>query len=279
MPDTTVIYPYFVIFTMLLAAGMGFPIPEEIPVVTAGGWVAHPDSGVTWWVMLPVCIAGVVIGDAFLYTIGRVWGPRLLQNRLIRTRLLPPARYNEIRENFHKYGVKILLFARLLPGIRSPIFITAGIMHLPFTKFLLADGIYAIPGVSLLFFLGFWFTDQFLEVVRRLESMRPLIVLVVLVAVGSYLVYHFFNRPVVTGDPHELPPIVEQVAETLTEIKLRVPGTGANAAPPEAPGNGPAASPSPGEPQSAPPAGSRGGRLERPARGPAGPQQEHTGPG
>jgi membrane protein DedA with SNARE-associated domain len=277
MPDTTVIYPYFVIFTMLLASGMGFPIPEEIPVVTAGGWVAHPDSGVTWWVMLPVCIAGVVISDAFLYTIGRVWGPRLLQNRLIRMRLLPPTRYKEIQGNFHKYGVKILLFARLLPGIRAPIFITAGIMHLPFTKFLLADGIYAIPGVSLLFFLGFWFTDQFLEVVRRLESMRPLIVLVVLAAVGSYLLYHFLHRPVVTGDPHELPSIVEQVAETLTDIKLLGPAAAANARPREA--DAKETAPPPGPPQSAPPPGSRDGCLERPARGPAGPQQEHAGPG
>ena len=42
----------------------------------------------------------------------------------------------------------ILLFARILPGIRSPIFLTAGIMKLSWQRFLLADGIYAVPGVS-----------------------------------------------------------------------------------------------------------------------------------
>ena len=42
--------------------------------------------------MLPVCIVGVVIGDFFLYAIGRLWGPRLLQFNWVKTKLLPPER-------------------------------------------------------------------------------------------------------------------------------------------------------------------------------------------
>lgn len=217
MPDDFAVWGYLGIFVALVAAGIGFPIPEELPVVTAGIMVGHHDSHVRWWIMLPVCIAGVVISDGLLYGMGRLWGPRLLNYRWVRTRLLPPERRQSIEGNFHRYGVKILLFARLMPGIRSPIFITAGIMRLPFTLFLLADGIYAIPGVSLLFFLGCWFTDQFMEVVKKAESMRPLIVVVVLVAVGSYLFYHFLNRPVLTGDPKELAPFAPTAESSCTE--------------------------------------------------------------
>ena len=47
-----------------------------------------------------------------------------------------------ISENFRTYGIKILLFARLTPGVRSPIFVTAGIVHLPVIRFLVADAIY-----------------------------------------------------------------------------------------------------------------------------------------
>src|SRR5262249_11097996 len=82
-----------------------------------------------------------------------------------------------------------------------------------FTRFLIADGIYAIPGVSLLFFLGFWFTDQFMTAVQRAESYRPLVVVVILAAVGSYLFYHFLHQPVAIGDPKELPVIGDQVAK------------------------------------------------------------------
>jgi membrane protein DedA with SNARE-associated domain len=210
---TTALYHYFGVFIALVAAGVGFPIPEEIPVVTGGVLVGQNQDELRWWIMLPVCIAGVVISDGLLYSIGRFWGPRLLEYRWIKTRLLTEERLHHIEDNFRRYGVQILLFARFLPAIRSPIFITAGLMRLSFARFLIADGIYAIPGVSLLFFLGFWFTDQFLAAVQRAESYRPLVVVVILAAVASYLFYHFLHQPVATGDPKEFPVIGDQVAK------------------------------------------------------------------
>jgi membrane protein DedA with SNARE-associated domain len=210
---TGALYQYLGVFFALIAAGLGFPIPEEIPVVTGGALVGHPENDLRWWIMLPVCIAGVVISDGLLYGIGRWRGPSLLEYRWIKTRVLPPERRRRIEDNFQEYGVVILLFTRFLPAIRSPIFITAGIMRVPFWRFLLADGLYAIPGVSFLFFLGCWFTDALVEAVKRAESYRPIIVVIVLVAVGTYLLYHFLQRPVATGDPKELPVIGDQVAK------------------------------------------------------------------
>src|SRR5207245_4820513 len=128
------------------------------------------------WFLLPICILGVVISDGLLYCIGRFWGLKVMKLPWMR-RLLPQDRLERIELNFQKYGVVILLFARVLPGIRSPIFLTAGIMRLPIKKFVLADGIYAIPGVSLLFFLSYMLMDQFKElVIRKVESARAIIV-------------------------------------------------------------------------------------------------------
>jgi membrane protein DedA with SNARE-associated domain len=220
--DLSTFYFYFGIFISLVAAGVGVPIPEEIPVVTGGALVGHADNNLRWWIMLPVCIAGVVLSDGLLYGIGRLWGPRLVEYRWLKERLLPPERRERIESNFREYGVKILLFARFLPAIRSPIFITAGIMRVPLSRFLLADGIYAIPGVSLLFFLGFWFTDQFKMAVEKAESYRPIVVVLILFTVGIYLLYHFFTRPMATGDPKELPVIGNTVAK-LTHTDMPSP--------------------------------------------------------
>ena len=145
----------------LIAAGIGVPIPDELPIVGAGIWVSqNADYGWPRWLILPVCILGVVTSDGLLYGMGRYFGARILENRLVK-RLLPPEKRDRIQGNFQKYGIWTLLFARFLPAIRSPIFITAGIMRLSVAKFLLADGLYAIPGVSALFFLSWWFGDQF----------------------------------------------------------------------------------------------------------------------
>jgi membrane protein DedA with SNARE-associated domain len=169
--------------------------------------------------MLPVCILGVVLSDGLLYCVGRFGGRRLLQNPWV-TRLLPVQKQQRIEGNFHKYGILVLLFARFLPAIRSPIFITAGILRLSFAKFLVADGIYAIPGVSLLFYLAFSFGEQFRQLIiqaeGRVEKLKPVLILLALTAVASYLVYHFLRHPVATGDPREeLPLVGDQVANKI----------------------------------------------------------------
>jgi membrane protein DedA with SNARE-associated domain len=215
------VWQYFAIFGMLIAAGFGMPIPEELPVIMGGVAAGHaanqtPPGHPFWYTMLPVCYAGVILSDSILYAIGWFGGRKLLDLRWVRTRLLVPQKRAEIEDNFHKYGVRILLGARFLPGIRAPVFVMAGVLRMPLPRFVLADGLYAIPGVSLLFGLAFWFTDSFLSLYQHVEHqvalVRHLIVLLVLAAVGGAFLYAYQRRRVATGNPHELPIIGDAVA-------------------------------------------------------------------
>jgi membrane protein DedA with SNARE-associated domain len=203
-----------VIFGSLVAAGFGAPIPEELPVITGGALAGHAANQVPrehphWWILWPICIAGVVIADGILYCLGRFGGRRLLEVGWVRRHLLPPEKREQIENNFHKYGVRILLGARFLPGIRAPIFVMSGVLHMPVSRFLLADGLYAIPGVSALFFISFWFTDSFVAIFHAVEGqvnvIRNLIVLLIIAAGAGYFVYAYKRRSIATGDPHEIP--------------------------------------------------------------------------
>jgi membrane protein DedA with SNARE-associated domain len=209
------------IFVGILLTGLGFPMPEELPVVLGGALVAGKHA--YWWVMLPTCIVGVIIGDSFLYFIGRFWGSRLFEHPFITKHILTPERLKKITDNFHDYGIRILLFARLTPGIRAPIFLTAGITKLPLIRFILADGIYAIPGVSILFGLGYAFTDQIVELIQNeAGKVKSIIILVVLAGVAGYFAYRFLRKPVVTGNPEEMPKIMGQMTDSL-ELTLKNP--------------------------------------------------------
>ena len=208
---------YVGVFTSLVISALGVPIPEEVPIVTGGVLVGreweNANSWMKWWIMLPVCIAGVVLCDTILYLIGRRWGARLLQRRWVQKRILSQEKRGKIERNFHDYGIAILLVARLLPGIRTPIFIMSGVLKLPFRKFLLADSLYAIPGVNLLFWLSYWFTDQFSRAFKKVEGNRPLVTAVILAAFSGFLIYKFLiKRRVSTGDLTELPMIGKQMA-------------------------------------------------------------------
>jgi membrane protein DedA with SNARE-associated domain len=216
-------YGYLGVFVALIAAGFGFPIPEELPVITAGILVGHEDTKLRWYIMLPVVITGVVIGDGFLYGVGRIWGQRLLKIGWVQRKLLPPQKREEIEKNFADRGIMVLLGARLLPGIRSSIFIMAGMLRVPLGRFLLADGLYAIPLVNVLFWAAYMLTDQVLIVYGMIQRVQheygALVSVIVLSAVLGVLVYKYLiTRHVSTGEPPHVPPIISKPAESLGHV-------------------------------------------------------------
>lgn len=212
------------VFLAIIATGLGFPMPEELPVVIGGGLAGHRsyDTGFMFLMML-ACIAGVIIGDGCLYLIGRIWGSRLVGTSFFQKHVLSPERLASVTENFHKYGIKILLFARLTPGIRTPIFLTAGITKLSWIRFVIADGLYAIPGVSILFFLGFFFTERMIALVNeKAEIVKAVSILGVLAIVAGYFVYRFVRKPMVTGSPAEVPKIMEPVSFGVDQVTAKI---------------------------------------------------------
>jgi membrane protein DedA with SNARE-associated domain len=206
-------------FLTFATAGWGGFIPEEVLVVEAGIWTArHSEFSPFHWLMLPVVWVGVVFSDALLYGAGRFYGTRLLEYRFF-AKMMPAAKRQKVEHNFQKYGIIILLFGRLVPGIRLPLFMTAGMMRLSVTHFLISDFLGAILGNSVLFFLAYWFGTQFQELFDRIEAnvsaAKPIIILCLITAAGAYLLYHFIRRPFETGDPAELPIIGPQIAAHL----------------------------------------------------------------
>ncbi len=207
-------------------------LPGALPWASLGGAgpaveerIIEPPNEihVRWWIMLPVCIVAVVLSDVILYSLG-LWGSeRLLKFRWM-AHLMPPNRRRRTEENFHRYGVSILVFGRLVPGIRAPLFMTAGSMRLPLPRFLLADGLGAVVGNSFFFFLGFWLGDSVKALIEGVEArLKPILIIVAVGLVVAYLLWHFLRHPVSTGDPTEVPLIGQQVAQVASQIEQAEP--------------------------------------------------------
>jgi membrane protein DedA with SNARE-associated domain len=146
-------YGYFAVFFVLLICGFGVPIPEDITLV-AGGVISGLGYTNEHW-MFVVGMAGVLTGDATMFLLGRFYGNTLLQWPLV-ARVVTPERFVAVQAKFEKYGVWVLFVARFLPGLRSPIFITAGVTRrVPFWRFLLMDGLAALISVPVWVYLGF----------------------------------------------------------------------------------------------------------------------------
>ena len=223
-------YGYMGVFAAIIATGFGLPLPEELPILTAGVLVGHGDTlppnamaldpaRLRWWVMLPVCILAVVVGDGLLYAVGRIWGPMLLSKKWVQEKILTAEKRALIEKNFQDRGIMILLTARLTPGIRTPIFLMAGVLRVPMTRFLIADGLYAIPGVNVMFWLAYFLTDQVLEVFHKIHQYRPLVIVAILSAVAGAVLYRlFFNRNVTTGSSIDVPTLAKPVEKVEQAI-------------------------------------------------------------
>ncbi len=145
-------YGYAAVFLVLVACGFGVPIPEDITLVTGGVIAGLGHANVH--IMFVVGMLGVLVGDGLMFTAGRIYGDKILRFRLVR-RLMTPKRYVQVQEKFDKYGNRVLFVARFLPGLRTPIYITAGISRrVSYWQFLLMDGLAALISVPVWVYLG-----------------------------------------------------------------------------------------------------------------------------
>src|ERR1700733_11319117 len=96
------------IVCILFFAGLGFPLPEDVPL-TVSGFTTFKQSGdrFIWWqyakTMLTV-IGPIVGGDVLTYTIGRRWGFSLPARVKLIGRLLPENRLARVQRWFDQYG-------------------------------------------------------------------------------------------------------------------------------------------------------------------------------
>jgi membrane protein DedA with SNARE-associated domain len=176
---------YLSIFFWLYFTGIGIPpFPEEGGIAYAAYLTAVHD--LHWWWAWPATGAGIMGADMTLYGIGRLFGPRLFEYRWVK-RLVKPERRQRFESMFHSHGFKVLLTARLLPPLRTGIFIVAGAVSFSFVQFLIADTLYAIFGVGLMFFFG-------AGIMTLVHSLDHWAVYGVVAVVLAYLVYHFYKR-------------------------------------------------------------------------------------
>jgi membrane protein DedA with SNARE-associated domain len=183
--------PYVGILAALCLGSLGAPIPEEIPVVTAG--VLARQEVVRWWVALPLCVIGVLSGDIVLYWVGRHWGERVLELRLVRY-VLDPARREKLTAAYRKNGLIIVFAARHVMGLRAAAFLTAGVARIPFWKFLAVDGAAVGYGVPLNFSLAYLFADRVHELLANMHRIDRWIAVLAVVAAAGWIGVFVWRR-------------------------------------------------------------------------------------
>jgi membrane protein DedA with SNARE-associated domain len=143
---------YFVLFGLLLACGMGLPVPEDVPLIFSGVLISQ--GHMHWWVAAPVAWLGILGGDTILYSLGRRFGEDITRLPVIGKHVTLP-RLRKAEDWFNRYGIVVVAVGRLLAGVRGAMVVAAGVSRFNFVKFIIADGLAAIVSGGLFMLIGY----------------------------------------------------------------------------------------------------------------------------
>jgi membrane protein DedA with SNARE-associated domain len=187
----TLLHPssYFGIVLFLVLTGCGMPIPEEVAIVLAGvlsaGGNLHPE-----WALLS-CLIGALLGDSVMYLIGRTFGENILSAHPRFAKLLGAEREKRFEDAIERHAFKVMLLARFMVGVRGPVYLAAGVVRMPYRKFIMLDLVCASIVVNCVFWLSYLFGAGVASWIRDAEwTITITIILVSLIAAG----YLYWNR-------------------------------------------------------------------------------------
>lgn len=160
---------YLLIFVALLACGLGLPLPEDITLFAAGLLAYYESANVH--IMVALSLVGVLLGDCTVFFLGHRLGERVRKRWPFR-KILPNERFAELKTRFKRKGNKVIFAGRFMPGLRAPIFFTAGSLHLPFRIFIFYDGLAALLSVPAIVYSVWYFgehVDAVIKVIKRVQ--------------------------------------------------------------------------------------------------------------
>ncbi len=178
---------YAVLFGLLLTGAIGFP-PEDFTLILAG--ITYHQGKGSLQVLFVLCYAGTVLGDFFIYAVGRWFGNTLFSKEWFKRRVRP-GRIKITRNGLEKRSISMIFVARHLFYLRTVTFATCGAVKMKFLRFVFADCISAIVSVPLMLFLGYQASEHYDTVIDFLSRAKLFskLILVVGVFVVLYIIY------------------------------------------------------------------------------------------
>jgi membrane protein DedA with SNARE-associated domain len=75
-------------------------------------------------------------------------------------------------EAYHRHGLKFVVMARLIMGLRAAAFLTAGLVRVPFPRFLLVDLAAVLLSVPLSFGVAYLVADSVAVALARVRELQ-----------------------------------------------------------------------------------------------------------
>lgn len=156
-------YGYLAVGGALFFEDFGVPLPGETMLIAASLYAGAGHLEI--WVVVIVAFLAAVLGDNVGFAIGHFGGRPLLE-RVGKYVFLTPKRIDAAEAFFRRHGNWIVVVARFIEGLRQANGIIAGIVEMPWKRFLAANALGAALWVAVWSTLGY-FAGSHVETISR----------------------------------------------------------------------------------------------------------------
>jgi len=189
-------FPYIGLFLLMILGTVGLPFPEDGILLLSGLLTAHH-------VIRPlpaffVVYSGLLMTDFLLYSAGKRYGRRLVEHRRFQ-KIITNERLTKLEGKFKKWGVLVVFFGRHLLGLRTQIFLVAGVMRMSWKKFLLVDGISALVTITLWGGLGYVGGNRVQALETEITIIEQMVMVILGISVGSLLLLRYLKKRYTSG--------------------------------------------------------------------------------
>lgn len=198
---------YIAVFVMMIASGFGFPLPEEVTIISVGVLAymgAHPDIFPPPYPNAPVVdgveaaiftALAIFLADNLVFWIGRTFGRKVMKSRAF-SRFFDGPVMTKVNHIATKYGTFAAFIFRFTPGIRFPAHLFLGMSKFSAPMFALVDGLAVAISVPTQILL----IDHFGEPILRTLSV---VKFYLLGAAALVLIYFLARKYLFTSQPKQ----------------------------------------------------------------------------
>ena len=139
-----------------------------------GGFFVYQQK-LNFYILIFWGLLGTILGSLPWYYLGRLVNEKRLSNFLDnKGKYLGISSKDLIKSKiwFEKYGVSLVFWGRLVPGIRTLISVPAGIELMPVRKFLIWTTLGSFIWVALLTYAGFLFGENYTIIETYLDQIK-----------------------------------------------------------------------------------------------------------
>jgi membrane protein DedA with SNARE-associated domain len=167
-------YGYWAVAFTLLLENMGIPLPGETILLIAS-FMAYSEQDLKLsWIVVFATIA-CTVGDNLGYALG-FRGGRALLDRYQSFFRIRPLTIRRGEQLFERYGAVTVFFARFVFGMRIVAGPLAGVLRMPWRKFLVFNFLGAAVWVTIISGAGYLFGQHWEKVARGLKRLDVVLI-------------------------------------------------------------------------------------------------------